>query len=500
MATVVWGGGSGPQTSNWDDATNWTGDTLPATGDDVVLDGTSNTNLLNAPSSPVTLSSFVITSGYLGNAQLSSDVSVTTTVDLQGGGGIGYSCNLTLVDVATININTQYDVNWGTGSSIKDCTVTSFSSDWIQSSGPILCKGTNSIDINGNQRPFNLQNTLENTLFESNGGGGTKNWSGGNNWIGQTFTLASPTDFSVIEISATTNIQSREQFRVEIYNTTAGLPTGVAIAQSDDFVLNEKLQGLTKIIFNSYVSLAAGTYAFILRPLSNFGIPVAVSYDPANGYAGGTFVQSTNGGSSWSAVAGEDLEFYIRDLSLTNVTCGGLVFGGTTPMTLNMEAIDFTVSGNVGSAGTNTETTPMTVVVHRNFVASSINLGEDNVSYPTLVYFSLSITCEHFSLSTPCSVNYTYNYEDTKTQLYLNAMYATLSSGTITDDRSFCNYQRIMIENDAIFQSPIAVSEAIYFDESVHKSATISTSPGSGIGVNSKDAFILQNQRVGGSF
>jgi len=44
MAARTWGGGSGPQTSNWSDATNWTGDTKPGAGDDITFDGTDTTN------------------------------------------------------------------------------------------------------------------------------------------------------------------------------------------------------------------------------------------------------------------------------------------------------------------------------------------------------------------------------------------------------------------------------------------------------------------------
>lgn len=63
MATRVWGGGTGPVDGDWNTATNWTGDTVPANGDDVVFDTTDFTPCTVPNSSPLTLNSLTF-NGY----------------------------------------------------------------------------------------------------------------------------------------------------------------------------------------------------------------------------------------------------------------------------------------------------------------------------------------------------------------------------------------------------------------------------------------------------
>lgn len=501
MALKVWGGGSGPVDGNWDTGTNWTGDTIPANGDDVLFDGTANDNLVNTPSSPVTLLSFTATLGYSGVLNLTNpDLSVSGTVDIQSGFD-SVPCRITLVDASSVNITSGHEISFGTGSSILDATVTISSCPVSMADGPLLCKGENIITIDGSplSSGFNFRNTLEQIDHASNGGVSTKNWSGGDNWIGQTFTLASPTDISCVRLdNPLADIRSREQFRLEIYNTSAGLPTGAPIAQSDDFILNRKCGGAFAYFFFTagYLNLAAGTYAFVLRPLSGFGLPVQIVYDATNAYAGGTFVQSVNGGASWSSVAGEDLAFAILDLSLTSIsTTDNLGFGNEVfQKLLEVEAVDFTVA-SIGGPVTNINASPSTIVVYRNFICPSITIQEDTVNF---TYFDLTITLhEAFNLTThSISINGT-NYLPTRNQVDINSLAS--SYGGFSGDLTVLQGGRIIVEGSDTLEAAINSGETIYFDSSVHKAAAVSLS-GTVLTANSFDGFILKNQRIGGAF
>ncbi len=105
MSRRVWGAGSGAGTDNdFSTAANWTGDTAPANGDDVVFDATCVTNCTaGMDQSAVNLNSLLVTSGYTGTIgatgaplQLDTDP-VTDRVVMEGSGSLFITGGLALV-------------------------------------------------------------------------------------------------------------------------------------------------------------------------------------------------------------------------------------------------------------------------------------------------------------------------------------------------------------------------------------------------------------------
>ena len=89
LVTRTWDGGGA--TNNWSDATNWSGDVVPGSGDDVVFDGTSAKNAVIDTS--LSISSLQIATGYTGTvSQGGSDLSLSGGYLQTGGtfaGGTG---------------------------------------------------------------------------------------------------------------------------------------------------------------------------------------------------------------------------------------------------------------------------------------------------------------------------------------------------------------------------------------------------------------------------
>lgn len=324
MAIRVWGAGSaGGSDENWNTAANWTGDTLPGTGDTVEFDGAiSNNTVSSAPSSAVTLHTILLKSNYSGTVVLGTLLSITNTLDIDTTSGGNAGGEINLIDAISVELGNPAQITlYG---SIKNATVnidgySNYSITLLE------CKEENQINISNST--LNIDTTLENTLLENSTTGSEQlSWSGGDNWIGQTFTFASAQKIGAVALKGWDlpgNQDNRSKFKLEIYATSGGLPTGSPLGDSEDYIINETVPVTSTydmwIPLKNLLSLSAGTYAFVLKPLSSFNGLVNVGVNNSNPYAGGTYVSSSDGGSSWSATSGRDMRFRVFYISLTDI-------------------------------------------------------------------------------------------------------------------------------------------------------------------------------------
>jgi hypothetical protein len=91
--TKTWDGGGA--TSNWSESANWSGDTVPSSGDDVIFDATSTKNATIDVA--ITVSSIQIASGYSGTITQAGNISISVCNGrpcfLQNGGTFNGSAN-----------------------------------------------------------------------------------------------------------------------------------------------------------------------------------------------------------------------------------------------------------------------------------------------------------------------------------------------------------------------------------------------------------------------
>ena len=146
LVTKTWDGGGA--TNNWSEAANWSGDTVPVAGDDVVFDATSVKNV--TIDTNITVTGWQIGAGYTGTIlQGASTVTVNgpfaqTAGIYNGGNGL-------------VHFNSTFAQTGGTF--IASSGTTTFSSGFTQTSG-IFNHNSGSIIFDGSNNPFALQPTL----------------------------------------------------------------------------------------------------------------------------------------------------------------------------------------------------------------------------------------------------------------------------------------------------------------------------------------------------
>jgi len=183
-AARVWGAGSGPQTTAWNTGTNWTGDTVPSSLDDVTYDGTDTTNCII--DAAVNVKSITATSAYTGtfdnatndqNITVSNDVILACTRVDMGDATWAVSGNWDNKDVTTFNENSSTLVMDGSGNMITGFSDNKFDSVTISGTITIVdasmvinnvCNVSGALTINSGQR-IRLIGTLGDLQIESTG-------------------------------------------------------------------------------------------------------------------------------------------------------------------------------------------------------------------------------------------------------------------------------------------------------------------------------------------
>jgi len=138
-----------------------------------------------------------------------------------------------------------------------------------------------------------------------------------NNWFGQTFTTSATVPHTITQVRLRLfRVGSPGTLTAQIYRTSAGVPTGQEIGTGDidgDTLTDSATGAWYTITLDEEVALQAETmYAITLDAkdgdASNY---VSWRYDNGNGYADGTEVSSTDGGTTWSTVGANDMMFEV---------------------------------------------------------------------------------------------------------------------------------------------------------------------------------------------
>lgn len=137
-------------------------------------------------------------------------------------------------------------------------------------------------------------------------------------WFGQTFTPSTNYSLKQIRLKGYVGNQAAGDLTVELYATSAGKPTGSALASGTFPGLRLPYLGTNwfEINLNPKVRLSAGDmYAIVFYATDRIAGNRFYWYDDSSSptYAGGTVVYSTDSGSSWSTAATKDGMFEIWD-------------------------------------------------------------------------------------------------------------------------------------------------------------------------------------------
>ena len=173
------------------------------------------------------------------------------------------------------------------------------------------------------------------------------------NWVGQTFQVTTQGYSNAATVKLTKTGSPTGLVKISIYNTSAGLPTGSALASG--YKLGSEISaGTNDITFQlgPVFLIPSTTYALVISltggdASNKFGW----RYDSAGGYASGQMTTSTNSGSSWSASAGNDCLFNV----FAWTSSGTQIPLGFSPFVTNGQAVD----GMAAVFYSNTESQPI---------------------------------------------------------------------------------------------------------------------------------------------
>lgn len=215
-------------------------------------------------------------------------------------------------------------------------------------------------------------------------------------WRAQTFTPAVGEDnVSQVTLNFTKTSSPNGSSTVAIYATSAGLPTGPALATATTILNSAITSGDNTFLFTTPAAVTPSTvYAIVWSSGISAGGSLAWNYQNTDVYAGGQRCTSANSGSSWTAAATNDFRFKIEyrgisgesvylsntagELSLTPGTynvCIGFALS-TTQITLQTPSI-----GVYGTLSTTLDTT------QNNTVLTDIEIG----FRPKVLFWTLGI-------------------------------------------------------------------------------------------------------------
>ena len=178
--------------------------------------------------------------------------------------------------------------------------------------------GVVSLRVDSNENSVGPSNEVgsETSLLATGVAGTVAGYSlNGSFQIGQTFTTTDNYEVSKIDVQGLSRVSGvTGDLYLDLYTTSGGEPdTLIATSAVKDVAeLIEFGSGYETVSFNfaPNVSLVNGTvYAFILRASATGNVNIV--FDNTNFYAGGTSVNTSNGGSSWIVESGEDIGFEI---------------------------------------------------------------------------------------------------------------------------------------------------------------------------------------------
>jgi hypothetical protein len=204
-------------------------------------------------------------------------------------------------------------------------------------------------------------------------------------WCGQTFTTTDGFDLTKVGwyIGKT---GSPPNGIIHVYATSAGLPTGASLGSQALVAADVSTAAWVEWEFDTPVTLSATTqYAICIDPVDgDVSNRFTVSYDNTSpSYTGGTYVASSNDGSSWTSTAGNDFLFRVYSGQAANYVdmtgTSSLTFGASASLNLirtltGTSSLTFTASG-VLTFG------PLTGAREEKFKTRLIGCGNDEFWY-----------------------------------------------------------------------------------------------------------------------
>ena len=129
-ATITWDGGGAD--NNWSTGANWSTDSVPATGDDVVFDGTSTKDVTyDTGVGSNVINSVTISSGYTGTLTLAQNMQITADLSIADGAFVS----------ATHTLDIDGDFTQSAGSFTASSATTSFAGDFRATGGTYVDAG-----------------------------------------------------------------------------------------------------------------------------------------------------------------------------------------------------------------------------------------------------------------------------------------------------------------------------------------------------------------------
>lgn len=153
---------------------------------------------------------------------------------------------------------------------------------------------------------------------------GSSNGRAGSDWTGQTFTTGANTYFvdNVVVRLRYGGAPLSGTISVSIRATSGGLPTGADLETAATLDASTITGSYANYTFAVNVSVIPSTmYAIVLRISTSSDMDVDIKTG-ASSYAGGTYVTSSNSGSSWSSTSTSDMYFTVNQ----RVTTAGRVY------------------------------------------------------------------------------------------------------------------------------------------------------------------------------
>lgn len=265
-----------------------------------------------------------------GNGFVTSGFQVGQTITVSGSGSNDGTYTITAVAAGAITVAETSIVNESAGASV---TITAASIGKVlrlSSTGQLPSNIT--IDISqisgGSVGTFTLGETITagDSVFVSDGTEivqiiqTTENANSstyGANWFGQTFTTGSGvTKIRSVSLAMQRTNSPAGNVVVSLYATSGGLPTGAALYTA---TLTATSVGTTGNLTNTFTLNATVTpstvYAIVVSvPSGDVTNHIDLDHSTSSTYADGTYLSSTNSGSTWSADANKDLVFQVEQM------------------------------------------------------------------------------------------------------------------------------------------------------------------------------------------
>lgn len=199
------------------------------------------------------------------------------------------------------------------------------------------------------------------------------------NWSAQTFTTGG-SGFTLTKLGIHGGVEGTPtNAKIEIYATSAGKPTGSALATAT-MVVGDMASYVAPDWYevemdSSYILSASTQYALVMTCTGTAADGVHWSYDDTSpSYADGTLVFSSNSGSTWTIASAYDFLFR--------------TYSGSDSVVVNMEgstSFTFSASGTIGNISALAGTTSMTFSTSGFLTQGMLSGTEANRLYKRLI-------------------------------------------------------------------------------------------------------------------